>query len=166
MKLLPAASRVVRAVQARRVWTALILVGASTLTGCYTTRPLSSAPVPGTTVLLDLNDRARVELGDRIGASATRIEGIAQPAIDGAYLLRISSITYMNGQSNRWSGEPFTVPASLVSQAWQRSFSRSRTVALGTGIAAALVAVLLKVNLNGTGSSTTGGEPRPGGGGT
>jgi hypothetical protein len=163
MKLLPAASRAVRA---RRVWTALILAGATPLTGCYTTRPLTSAPAPGTTVLLDLNDRARVEFGDRIGSSATRIEGIAEPAADSVYVLRISSIAYMNGQSNRWSGEPFTVPARFVSQAWQRSFSRSRTVALGTGIGAALMAVLLKVNLNGNGSSTSGGEPRPGGGGT
>jgi hypothetical protein len=167
MRILSAAFRAVLApARARRVWTALILAGASPLTGCYTTRPLTGAPAPGTTVLLDLNDRARVALGERIGPSATRIAGIAQPGTDSTYVLHISAVEYLNGQSNQWSGEPFTVPMSLVSQAWQRQFSRSRTVALGTGLTAALLAAVLKMNFNGNGSSTTGGDPRPGGGGT
>ena len=100
----------------------LLLTGVSPLAGCYTTGPVMSAPAPGTTVLLDLNDPARVQLGDRIGPSAARIEGIVQAQNDTAYMLRISSVTYLNGQSNKWSGEPLTVPASLVSSARVREF--------------------------------------------
>jgi hypothetical protein len=149
--------------RARRGWTALLLVGISPLAGCYTTRPVESAPTSGTTVLLDLNDRARVQLGDRIGPAAVRIEGIVQAQNDTAYMLRISSITYLGGQSNRWSGEEFTVPASLVSSARIREFSRSRTTAVGLGIAAALAAVFAKTNFLGSGGTDKQAPPPPGG---
>jgi hypothetical protein len=149
--------------RARHVRTALLLAGLSSLAGCYTTRPVASAPVAGTTVLLDLNDRARVQLGDRIGPSAARIEGVVQAPNDTAYMLRISSVTYLNGQSNKWSGEPFTVPASLVSSARIREFSRSRTTAIGVGIAAALAAVFAKTDFFGVGGTDKQPPPIPGG---
>jgi hypothetical protein len=66
------------------------------------------------------------------------------------YVLRVSSVTYLNGQSNKWSGEPLTVPASLVSRARLREFSRSRTTAVGLGIAAVLAAVFLKADFFGS----------------
>jgi hypothetical protein len=128
----------------------LLLAGISPLAGCYTTRPVASAPAPGATVLLDLNDRARVDLGERIGPSAARIDGVVQSQNDTMYVLRVSSVTYLNGQSNKWSGEPLTVPASLVSRARLREFSRSRTTAVGLGIAAVLAAVFLKADFFGS----------------
>jgi hypothetical protein len=146
-----------------RVWTALLLVGATSLAGCYTTRPVNSAPVPGRTVLLDLNDRARVELGDRIGPSAARIDGVVQTQNDTMYVLHVSSVTYLNGQSNKWSGEPLTVPASLVSRARVREFSRSRTTAVGIGIAAALAAVFMKADFFGSSGPEKDPGPVPGG---
>jgi hypothetical protein len=128
----------------------LLLAGISPLAGCYTTRPVASAPAPGATVLLDLNDRARLDLGERIGPSAARIDGVVQSRNDTMYVLRVSSVTYLNGQSNKWSGEPLTVPASLVSRARLREFSRSRTTAVGLGIAAVLAAVFLKADFFGS----------------
>lgn len=150
-----------------RLWrerTVLVLAGLAPLGGCYTTRPITSAPAPGTTVLLDLNDRARVQFGDRIGPSAARIEGIVQTQNDTAYVLRISSVQYLNGQSNKWSGEPFTVPASLVSIARIREFSRSRTTAVGIGIVAALAIVFAKTNFLGSGGTPKEPLPPPTGG--
>jgi hypothetical protein len=132
------------------------LAAVSPLTGCYSTRHLETAPAPGTTVVLDLNDRARVQLGDRIGPSAASIEGIVQPGSDSGYVINISSVKYLNGQTNQWSGERFSLSPNLVSQAWQRDFSRSRTWSLGVGIAAAIAAVLLKTDFF---SKTGGGTP-------
>ena len=149
--------------RAWRGWTALLLAGVSPLAGCYTTRPVTSAPAPGTTVLLDLTDRARVDLGERIGPSAASIEGIIQARNDTAYMLRISSVRYLNGQSNKWSGEPFTVPASFISRARLREFSRSRTTAVGIGIAAALAAVFLKADFFGFAGPGKQPDPVPGG---
>lgn len=139
-----------------RAWTALVLAVVSPLTGCYSTRPLTTAPAPGTTVVLDLNDRARVQLGDRIGPSAASIEGVVQPGSDSGYVINISSVKYLNGQTNQWSGERFTLSPTLVTQAWQREFSRSRTMSLGLGIAAAIVTLVLKTDFL---SKTGGGQP-------
>jgi hypothetical protein len=147
-----------------RRWTALALASVSPLSGCYTTYAVTSAPEPGATVLLDLNDRGRVQLGDRIGPSASRIEGVVQARSDTAYMVRISSVEYLNGQSNKWSGEPFTVPAGLVSVVQERQFSRSRTISVGAGIAAAIVTLFLKTNFLGSGTNSKDPIPPPAGG--
>lgn len=142
------------------------MLGAGALSGCYTSRPLATAPEPGATVVLDLNDRARVQLGDRIGPSAASIEGIVQSGSDSGYVLSISSVKYLNGQTNQWSGERFTVSPDLVTQVWQREFSRSKTTALGIGVGAALLAAVLKTNLFGESRGTPPVSPPPTGGGT
>lgn len=149
----------------RRGWSALLLAGLSPLAGCYVTRPVTTAPTPGTTVLLDLSDRGRVALGDRIGASAATIEGVLQSPGDTTYLLRVSSVSYLNGQSNRWSGESLAVPLSLVTSARYRELSRSRTTAVGVGIAAAIVALFANTNFLG-GSGVEKIPPPPPTGGT
>lgn len=142
------------------------MCGAPLSTGCYSTRTLV-APEPGATVLFDLNDRARVALGDRIGPSATRIEGEFTGRTDTTYSVRIASVRYLNGQENRWSGEPFTLSTSFVSQAWQRDFSRARTIGLAAAAAVGLVALIKGVNLvGGSGSGGGGGNPGGGTGGT
>jgi hypothetical protein len=147
-----------------RVWTALILSATAPVSGCYSTQPVTTAPEPGATVVLDLNDRARYLLGDRIGPAAASIEGVMQAGTDSGYSIRISSVSYLNGQSNKWSGEPFTVAPGLVSQAWRRDYSRTRTMSLGVGVAAALLTVILKSNLLGGSAGSSLPEPRPGGG--
>jgi hypothetical protein len=143
---------------------ALLLAGTSPLAGCYSSRPVETAPTAGSTVLLDLNDLARVQLGERVGPSAARIDGVVQMRSDTAYMLRVSSVRYLNGQSNKWSGEPLTVPASFVSRARVQSFSRSRTAAVGIGIAAALITVFAKTNFFSLGGTDREGPPPIGGG--
>ena len=155
------------AFEPRRPWRALpalVLGSVPYLAGCYATMPVHGTPAAGTALVLDLNDRGRVVLGDQIGPSATKIEGDVASASDSAYSLRVSSVSYLNGQSNRWSGEPLTVTANLVSQVKQRTFSRSRTALLGVAAAAALAVLLKSTNL--IGSASDGGEvgkpPPPG----
>lgn len=148
----------------RRAWPALMLAGLSPLAGCYATRTVTTAPAPGTTLLLDLSDIGRVTLGDRIGQSAATIEGVLQSPGDSTYRLRVSSVKYLNGQSNRWSGESLAVPISLVSRARYREFSRSRTTAVGLGIAAALVTLFTQTNFLGSGGVEKVPNPPPTGG--
>ncbi len=145
-----------------RGWTALVLGSATPLSGCYTTRPVT-APVPGAVVVLALNDRGRLALGERIGPSASRIEGVVQERSDTSYAIRISSVAYLSGQSNKWSGEPFTVPMSFVSGVQQREYSHSRTLALGGGIAAVLLTVILRTNFFGKGGNESDPRVPPGG---
>ena len=142
----------------------LVLGGMPYLAGCYASMPLQGTPATGTTVVLDLNDRGRVALGDQIGPSAATVEGLVASANDTSYSLRVSAVSYLNGQSNRWSGEPLTVPANLVSQAKLRTFSRSRTTLLGVAAAAALALLIKSTNLIGNSSGGDKGNPPPPGG--
>lgn len=134
------------------------------LVGCYASVPVRGTPSPGSTVVLDLNDRGRVALGDQIGPSAATVQGEVASASDSSYELRVRSVTYLNGQSNRWSGEPLTIPASLVSQSTQRSFSRTRTAILGAAAVAALAVLLRSTNLIGSASGGDRDGPPPTGG--
>lgn len=117
-------------------------------------------------MVLDLNDRARVALGDRIGPSAAQIEGELTERTDSSYSVRIASVHYLNGQTNQWSGEQFTVRSDLVGQAWQRDFSRARTIGLAAGAAVGLVALIAGIKLVGSGGGSGGGgnPPPPSGG--
>ena len=142
----------------------MVLGGLPYLAGCYASMPLQGAPQSGATVVLDLNDRGRVALGGLIGPSAKTVEGQVASATDSSYSLHVSSVSYLNGQSNRWSGEPLTVPTSLVSQAKQRTFSQGRTMLLGAAAVAALALLIKSTNLIGNSSGGSGGNPPPPGG--
>lgn len=147
----------------RRRRRAALWILLATVPSCYTTVPLAPAPAPGTEVLLDLNDRGRVELGDRIGPGAATIQATLDERTDSLVRVRVGAVRYLNGQTNEWSGESMTIPTRLVSQSWQRSFSRARAYSLGAAVAGALVLLFRNTSLFGGGSGSTRGEP---GGGT
>lgn len=132
--------------------------------GCYTVTPLQTAPVPGNTLVMDLNDQGRVGLGPSIGSAASQVEGVLQSKTDSAYVLAVTRVGYLNGQSNRWTNEPLTIRSDLVRELRQRSFSRGRT-ALMTGVGLGTVAVLIAtLSLIGSGNQNDKG-PIDGGGG-
>lgn len=148
--------------RAARGLVALLLL-ATQVAACYTTRTVEGAPKPGATVILEVNDRGRVELVDRIGQSVERIQGELQSVTDSGYVLRVQSVRYLNGQLNQWSGEEFTMPTAYVSRARQQEFSKSRTFLLAAGLTAALVAVLAQLDLVGGGGEPRNGDPNKGG---
>lgn len=95
--------------------------------GCYVYTPVSSAPAPGSTLVLGLNDQGRVTLGPSVGPSAQTVMGTLRSRNDSAFELSVNSVVYLNGQSNKWSGEPLVVQTNLVQDTKQRKFSRGRT---------------------------------------
>ena len=151
-------SPVHRNTRAARAYALAFLLGVSS--GCYVYPPVVTTPSPGVELRLDLNDRGRVALGKQIGPSAVNVEGVLQTRPDTAYVLDVTSVTYMRGQTNKWSGEPVTVSKDFVANTTQRTLSKSRTwltTAAIVGVAAVLIA---SRGLNGSG-----GEPSGGGGG-
>ncbi|HEY3113651.1 MAG TPA: hypothetical protein VGJ62_08205 [Gemmatimonadaceae bacterium] len=116
----------------------VFLMGVSS--GCYNYTPLAPSPAPGTDLVLGLNDQGRVALGQNVGPAAQTIEGSLQSRSDSGYVIAVSSVSYFNGQSNRWSGEPLTINASLIQDAKERRFSRSRTAFVIAAAAAAITA--------------------------
>lgn len=141
----------------------LLLLGLQpTLAACYTAVPVGETTAPGSQLQLDLTDRGRVALGDTIGPSAMRIDGVLQSRSESSYVLRVSSVQYLNGQANQWSGEPLTVPVDLVGRARERRFSRTRTYGLAAGILASIVAIAVSTDLLGSNGIGRTSEPPPG----
>lgn len=131
--------------------------------GCYVNTPVVAAPAPGDRLGLELNDRGRVGLGDNIGPAATTVEGLLQSHTDSAYMIRVASVVYVNGQSNKWNGEPLTIQKDFVKDVSERKFSRGRSVLAAGILAGGVLAFALTRNLLGLGNSDR--EPGGGGGG-
>jgi|SRR5437773_3418091 len=129
--------------------------------GCYTYSPMPPAAGPGTDVVLGLNDQGRVSLGQSVGPAAQSIEGTLQSNSDSAFVVSVSSVTYFNGGSNKWSGEPLTIGRSLVNDVKERQFSRSKTTLVVGAAAGALIAFILSRSLMSSGNPEKQPNPPP-----
>jgi hypothetical protein len=130
--------------------------------GCYTYSAAPAAPAPGTHLVLGLTDRGRVELGDSVGPGASSIEGTTVMSTDSAYSLRVTKVSYLNGQSNEWTGEALLVPKNLVTNAREQRFSRSRSWVAAAAVGGGLIAFIASRGLLGFGSGgSTGKNPPP-----
>lgn len=130
------------------------------VSGCYTYSPIPAAPAPGTDIVVGLNDQGRVTLGQSVGPAAQQIEGKLQERTDSAYVVSVSSVSYFNGGSNKWSGEPLTIGRTLVSDVKERQFSRSRTFVVAAAATAAFLAFVFSRSL--FANSTPERQPNPG----
>lgn len=141
----------------------VLAFSAAAIAGCYVYSPAPVTPAAGSHILLELNDRGRVGLGDSIGPSARTIEGTTIFGSDSAYKLGVRRVGYLNGQSNTWTGEPLLVARDFVTKATQQRFSRSRTWLTATGLTAAAVAFISSRGLLGIGSDSkkSGDGPKP-----
>lgn len=137
------------------------LMGVSS--GCYVYPPVVTTPSPGAELRLDLNDRGRAALGTLVGPAAMNVEGVLKSPPDTAYVLGVTSVTYLRGSANRWSGEPLTVSKEYVANTTQRTFSKTRTWLTVAAAAAGAIALATSVGLGGGGNPP--GEGGGGGGG-
>lgn len=128
--------------------------------GCYTYTPMPAAPAPGTVLVLPLNDQGRLTLGPSVGPAAQTIEGTLQSRSDSAFVVSVNSVSYFNGGSNKWSGEPLTIGMSLVQDVKERQFSRSKTWLVAGAAAAAFLTFALSRSL--FSSSSPERQPNPG----
>ena len=129
--------------------------------GCYAYVPAASAPPSGSILELQLTDTGRVALGRTLGPTVEKIEGAVESSSDSAYVLRMQSVTFFNGQKSGWTGERVVVGKQYVTNPNRREFSSSRTtlaVVAGVGLVLAFVATR---GLLGSGNPDT----DPGGGG-
>jgi hypothetical protein len=139
----------------------MLVLACLTGSGCYVNRPLAASPEPGTNVLLTLNDRGRVALSDSVGEAAAQIEGALVSRQDSIYVIRVRAVEYLNGQRQRWTGEPLTVRAEHLRDVHARLMSRGRTAVVAGAISSSVIAFILTRDLFGLG----GGGREPGGGG-
>ena len=126
--------------------------------GCYAYTPLESAPPSGSIVSFQLNDPGRVALGQSLGPSVEKIEGAVESATDSSYVLRMQSVTFVNGQTSNWTGERVVVGKQFVMNSRERQFSSSRTTLAVVGGAAAVAAFIVTRGILGSGTPDTDGQ--------
>lgn len=129
---------------------AVLAVALGAAQGCYVYTPVVTARPVGTTLALDLNDRGRLVLGDLVGPSATRVEGVLRAEDDTVYVVNVSSVTYLHGQVAQWTGEALAVHKTHVASVREREFSRMRTALAAGGAAAAVVGFIASRDLLGS----------------
>jgi hypothetical protein len=139
------------------------LLGGGCLLGCYTYVPSQASYLQaGREVALDINDLGRVNLNAQIGAEVARIAGILQQQTGTDYTIKVSELTYLNGKSAMWSGEPVTIRNDYVRTVLEKKISPGKTaaavVASAGVIGGAIAAHTLVTGGNGNGDT----KPDPG----
>jgi len=132
--------------------------------GCYTFKPLqTSVPATGSRIAVQLNDRGRFTLGDRLGSAIDNVDGLLVEVDGTSVTLEVYRTTDMRGGTATWTGERVRVPKDAIVGYQERQFSKRRTVLLVGTVVGVIAATMLAVNLNLFSSVT---HPDPGGGTT
>jgi hypothetical protein len=128
----------------------------SLATGCYVLKPVVSTSLPlGARIGLDLNDAGRASLGASMGQEIALIEGRLVRFDSGVYVVSVSDIHFLRGGQQAWSGERVQVKQEFVSAVRERTFSRSRTAAIGAA-AVGVLAMIVRASIVGSSSGDDG----------
>jgi hypothetical protein len=108
-----------------------------------------------------LNDKGRVEVGDKLGSTVDKVEGMLTAETADSYTLAVSQVFQLGGNSSKWSGEPVSIAKDGTIGYQVHRFNQTRTVVLTVAIVVAVVVVFATTKLNGGGTDqpTTGGCP-------
>jgi hypothetical protein len=90
----------------------------------------------------DVNDAGRVALGGAMGQSITRIEGRLLRRESDEFVVAVTSVSYLGGNTQTWSGETVRIKPGYVGTVYERRLAKGRTVAaaaLGAGAIAFIV---------------------------
>jgi hypothetical protein len=133
--------------------------------GCYTYAPLdtSARVAAGEHVAVEITDRGRAELGDRIGTGVLRLEGTLTRTDSQDLTMNVWRVAQIGGAISRWSGESIRFKRDFVAGVQARTLNRGRTY-LAAGIAVAGFVMLARsTNLFGNyiGGNDPGGEIPP-----
>ena len=133
--------------------------------GCYQYAPLdtSAGVQAGEHIAVDISDKGRAELSDRIGSGVLRLEGTLTRADSASIEMnvwRVASI--VGGPTARWSGESVTFDRSYASRVQTRSLNLVRTYLVAGAAVGGLVLFTSQFDLLGFGSQDNGEEDPPG----
>jgi hypothetical protein len=131
------------------------------LTACYQYVPMQTTTAANPRVEVLVTDRGRVELQPQLGQGVLSFEGTLDGRQDSSLVVHVAEVTYLNRQTNRWSGEAVTLSQSAVRDIRIRRLSKRRTFAMVAGSIAAGLVFIVSRSLLGLGSSDSGGGPIP-----
>ena len=110
--------------------------------GCHTFLPLQElAPVSPSRVAVVLNDRGRALVGDRLGETIDRVEGVMIESSESAVTLQVSRTVSLQGWTAVWAGEEVVLPREGIRGFQARQFSRGRSTVLAMAAVVGLVVI-------------------------
>lgn len=143
-----------------RALLALAMSGAA-LAGCFSMQPVHNAtPEPGAAVALDVNDAGRVALEPTMGREIDQIHGNLVRQDTAGYVLAVTSVDFLHGGSQTWTGEVIPIKTAYVSGYYAQTFSPQRTAIAAAGIVVA-AAVMAKQGFSTGSTPTTDGTTPP-----
>jgi hypothetical protein len=110
-------------------------------------------------IAVDVNDAGRVALGGTMGPEIAQIEGTLVQRDSSEMVVAVSVVHLLRGGEQEWRGEKVRIKPAYVSTAYERQFSRGRTIAVSAAALGA-VALLATRSILGAGSN---GLPDPSG---
>jgi hypothetical protein len=114
----------------------VVLSGAQ---GCYEYVPVESPTGPvGRLVELRITDPGRVGLEQRFGPGLDRVEGRLVAQHESDLTVSVLSVTNLDGEHTRWSGESVHLDRSFVRTVKSRRLSPVKTALVATAAAAVL----------------------------
>jgi hypothetical protein len=116
--------------------------------GCYSYLPMQTEVPRSPNVMVQLNDRGRVDVSAGMGPNVEAIEGIVAGADSATVRLKVSRVVYSRGGSSIWTGEEVSIARAGVSGFRARQFSKGRTWTLAGLVAAVVVISVLTVDLD------------------
>ena len=128
----------------RRVCCALMYAAFTTLeSACYDYVPVTTTPPVGEIVALQITDRGRVDLADRFGPGLARVEGRLLSAPADQYVIAVSRVTQINGETAAWNGESVHLSRDVVGGVENRRFARGRSAAMAAAATAGVVGFIV-----------------------
>lgn len=121
----------------------VVLLGiAPVALGCYAYAPLdtSAGVQAGEHVAVDITDRGRVELGERLGSGVRRVEGTLTRVDSVDLVMNVWRVAHFGSTTtSRWSGESVRFRREYASQVQTRTLNRGKTYLVAGGAVVGLV---------------------------
>lgn len=132
--------------------------------GCFQYAPLdtSAGVQAGEHVAVDITDRGRAELSDRLGSGVLRLEGTLTRSDSVDLVMNVWRVAQIGGLTARWSGESVRLKREYASSVRARTLNRGRTLVAAGAVVAGVVLFTSQFDLLGFGSDNGGPvEPPP-----
>jgi hypothetical protein len=133
--------------------------------GCYAYAPLetSRGVQAGEHVAVEITDRGRAELGERLGSGVLRLEGMLTRADSVDLVMDVWRVAQIGGSTSRWSGESVRLRREFASRVQTRTLNRGRTYLVAGAAVVGLVVFTKSFGLFGfsAGGLDPGEQPPP-----
>lgn len=131
--------------------------------GCYQYAPLdtSTGVQAGEHVAVEITDRGRAELSDRLGPGVLRLEGTLTRTDSVELVMNVWRVAPISGPTARWSGESVRFKREYASSVRARTLNRAKTFAVAGAAVAGLVVFTRQFGLFGFSIGGDGNGPEP-----